>query len=82
MKLFQKAQITEKLKEKQHLHIDPWLCHACGACVGLCPTNALFLFDLTLRVNEEVCLGCGQCVKTCPMGALLLENKAIFGEGA
>jgi ferredoxin len=77
MKLFRKPDDPESLAavkvDEKHLGIDAWLCHACGACVGICPTNALFLFDMTLRVNDELCSQCGQCVKTCPVGALSIQ---------
>ena len=82
MKLFHKAEKTEKLVEARQLTIDAWLCHACGACVGICPTNALFLFDLTLRVNQDRCSQCGTCARACPVGALSLREIAAIEEGA
>ncbi|MBS3816563.1 MAG: 4Fe-4S binding protein [Candidatus Thermoplasmatota archaeon] len=46
-------------------------CMHCGACVGACPENALFLNDVALEVNEN-CIECGLCVKGCPVQALSL----------
>ena len=50
-------------------------CMHCGACVGTCPQNAIYLNDVVLTFNEK-CNRCGLCVKTCPVGALSLEAKA------
>lgn len=50
-------------------------CMHCGACVGTCPQNAIYLNDVVLSFNEN-CNKCGLCVKTCPVGALQLEAKA------
>lgn len=49
-------------------------CHHCGACVGACPKNAIFLNDLVLIFSEE-CNRCGRCVKVCPVGAITMEAK-------
>jgi len=49
-------------------------CMHCGACVGSCPQNAIFLNDIFLEFNE-LCNRCGRCVKACPVGALKLEAK-------
>lgn len=49
-------------------------CHHCGACVGTCPRNAIYLNDVLLEFNDN-CNRCGTCVKVCPVGALKLEAK-------
>jgi L-aspartate semialdehyde sulfurtransferase ferredoxin len=49
-------------------------CMHCGACVGSCPQNAIYLTDVTLVFNEQ-CNRCGRCVKVCPVGALAMEAK-------
>ncbi|MEM4262370.1 MAG: 4Fe-4S binding protein, partial [Thermoplasmata archaeon] len=45
------------------------MCMHCGACVGTCPRNALFLHDLTVAADEN-CNGCLLCVRVCPIGAI------------
>ncbi|MBC7110029.1 MAG: 4Fe-4S binding protein [Archaeoglobi archaeon] len=45
-------------------------CGYCGACVSVCPSTALELVELHLRIEDEKCISCGLCVKICPMGAL------------
>jgi ferredoxin len=51
------------------------LCHGCGACVAVCPTDALYLTDTRLEV-KDACTGCGRCAGICPMRALsVTEGK-------
>ncbi len=49
--------------------LDMERCMRCGACVGTCPSNAIFLKEYTLEINDD-CTGCNLCVKCCPVGAL------------
>ncbi|MCE8422786.1 MAG: 4Fe-4S binding protein [Candidatus Methanoperedens sp.] len=53
------------------LNINKYKCGYCGACVGVCPENALELVETWLEVDNN-CKNCGICVKLCPMGALEL----------
>lgn len=42
-------------------------CIGCGACVGVCPVEALSLSDNGQAVCDEgTCIDCGACVGTCP----------------
>ncbi|MDD1767878.1 MAG: 4Fe-4S binding protein [Methanomassiliicoccales archaeon] len=63
-----------------HLEVPDMLvtiekCMHCGACVGTCPENAIYLNDVLLEFNSD-CTRCGRCVRMCPVGALKLEAKA------
>jgi L-aspartate semialdehyde sulfurtransferase ferredoxin len=49
-------------------------CMHCGACVGSCPQNAIYLNEIVLEFNEN-CNKCGRCVRLCPAGALKMEGK-------
>jgi ferredoxin len=61
----------------QTVDINHRLCHACGACVGACPSNALVLeHGAHLRVQAAACTGCGICAQVCPVGALALVSAA------
>jgi len=59
----------------RRLAIKPDLAHDtcifCGACVGVCPTNAMFLEynDRDIWIDEN-CTDCLLCVRVCPVGAL------------
>lgn len=46
-------------------------CVACGACVNVCPKNAITIDSGTKAVVESsLCVGCGLCEKTCPAGII------------
>ncbi|MFP3871707.1 MAG: 4Fe-4S dicluster domain-containing protein [Candidatus Aenigmatarchaeota archaeon] len=53
------------------VEVDLEKCMHCGACVGTCPVNVIFLNDLIPEVGEG-CTECGLCVKVCPVSALSL----------
>ena len=50
-------------------------CMHCGACVGSCPKNAIFLNEVVLEFGEA-CTECGRCVRACPVGAIDKEANA------
>ena len=47
-------------------------CTHCGACVVICPSDALFIDSDTRKVifNEEKCIACELCIKACPPRAM------------
>jgi ferredoxin len=47
-------------------------CTHCGACIVLCPTEALTVDPATRRVNfnDAKCIACGICVLSCPPRAM------------
>jgi len=53
------------------LRIDRDRCLSCGACVAVCPAEALLLEGLHLRFDREECVRCGECLSICPRAALL-----------
>ena len=44
-------------------------CMDCGGCVGVCPHDALDLFQGRIEVRAS-CTECDLCVRLCPVGAL------------
>lgn len=58
-----------RAKPQKTIAVNYDLCHCCGACVAVCPTDALFLTDTRLEV-KDACTGCERCAKICPMRAL------------
>ncbi|UCC67010.1 MAG: 4Fe-4S dicluster domain-containing protein [Armatimonadota bacterium] len=50
-------------------------CVDCGACVGVCPTEALTLERPSMRVlfDPDQCVVCGECVPCCPVEAMELR---------
>ncbi len=55
------------------IEVDSCKCLYCGGCVGLCPTDALTLYETRLEVGDE-CNDCGICIQFCPVGALEIKN--------
>lgn len=47
-------------------------CVHCGACTGLCPTDALYVVPDEMKVAFDVrkCVACGMCGLACPFGAM------------
>ncbi|MFX0075798.1 MAG: 4Fe-4S binding protein [Candidatus Hermodarchaeota archaeon] len=69
--------ITESLKEnnvivnKKGRVIVLDNCIDCGACISLCPTEALsFNSDFKLEFAYEKCIGCLLCIDSCPRAAI------------
>ena len=50
--------------------VDDELCYGCGACIALCPTNALDLINRLAIVNQTNCTLCEHCITSCPVFAL------------
>jgi ferredoxin len=45
-------------------------CISCGACQGVCPTEAISEGDTQYIIDENVCIDCGQCSEVCPVNAI------------
>ncbi len=62
----------------KRLNWDEDTCVDCGACTGLCFSQALTMNRETwkLQVDKDKCVACGNCVKACPFGCYTLD----FGE--
>jgi ferredoxin len=59
---------------QQDIRIDSEKCTDCGACVGQCPTAALYVEEGSrkVRLDSEKCIGCQHCVPACPYGAIFV----------
>ena len=70
--------ITEELKKndviinkKGRVIMDIEKCIDCGACVSLCPTEALHMDEKELlEYSLEKCIGCLLCIDSCPRMAI------------
>ncbi len=49
-------------------------CDLCGACIGVCPTDAIVLWEFKLEIKKDVCIECMKCVQICPCGAFRRVN--------
>jgi NAD-dependent dihydropyrimidine dehydrogenase PreA subunit len=45
-------------------------CIGCGACVDVCPTEAIVEDGDVFRITED-CAECGSCVDECPNEAII-----------
>jgi ferredoxin len=53
-------------------------CVACGACVKVCPFNALRIKNgITSVVDEQKCVGCGKCAIACPAAVIEIIKKEV-----
>lgn len=53
------------------IQISEPLCRACGACVEVCPRQAIQIARGVAVIDEAACDDCGQCVPVCPTEAIL-----------
>lgn len=62
-------------KIEKGIRLDEDTCLECGACLSLCPTDALQLDDdYSIVLNEEDCVYCGACVPACPVNSLTIRS--------
>jgi len=54
--------------------VDEELCYGCGACIALCPTEALDLVSRLAIVEHEKCTLCNHCIPSCPVFALSITE--------
>ena len=55
------------------IEIDKDICFNCGACVSICPVEAITVAeDKSVNFDQEKCVGstCSACVEACPVRAL------------
>ncbi|HDN95470.1 MAG: ferredoxin [Thermoplasmata archaeon] len=50
--------------------VDYDKCLYCGGCVGVCPVNAITLYETRIEISDD-CINCMTCVKFCPVGAIM-----------
>jgi len=63
---------VEVKKLEGRVEKDEGSCIDCGACKGVCPTDAIEMVDDTMELDEKKCVGCGECVVVCPVRALTI----------
>jgi ferredoxin len=80
----EKSEIDKGLKylKDQGVSIQPlskdikvnWdKCTQCGACVSICPTDALYIKDrktMEVAFDPEKCIACELCIRPCPPRAI------------
>jgi len=60
--------------------IDKSKCAGCGACVNICPNEAIKIgHDGKAEINKDKCLNCGKCKDICPFDAIIEIIKLKLG---
>jgi heterodisulfide reductase subunit A len=70
--LFLKSDYVTTSPEKAFVISD--LCNGCGACVPICPVNAISMQNGKAKVDAFQCTGCGACIPVCPQEAIDFKN--------
>ena len=48
------------------------ICTGCGACINVCPADAIELVNGIAQINNVKCRNCQVCVVECPVEAIKL----------
>jgi len=54
--------------------VDEKKCITCGACVSICPVNAIKIEKGKAKINPKKCIKCGSCAQFCPVNAIKIEK--------
>ena len=64
---------VEKLEHV--VKLDEEACTSCGACLSICPVEALYMTeDYSVKLDEDKCVLCEACVPTCPVKAIKVRR--------
>ncbi len=83
VKAFRKRGVTVSLPKL--IEVDTEKCVSCGACVALCPVEAITIADdLSIVFNKDKCVGstCSACVDACParvIKSVKQNNSELLG---
>ncbi len=50
--------------------VDNERCVGCGACVEVCPVQAISMNGGKANIDADRCVNCGRCAQVCPQEAL------------
>lgn len=53
--------------------VDKGKCTGCGACISVCPLEAIRIADNLALISDE-CADCGSCIDECPDKAISLPD--------
>lgn len=74
---FLKDQGVAVSSPEHQIYKDEEICTHCGACIAVCPTEALYIKRPEMEVifDKEKCSVCELCLLTCPTRAMGLFSK-------
>ncbi|MDP3066699.1 MAG: 4Fe-4S dicluster domain-containing protein [Methanobacteriaceae archaeon] len=80
----EEAQEGINYLENQGVHLTPVKrvvkkdndkCVDCGACLSLCPVEAITIDEeWKVELDDQKCIGCGFCTSSCPTKAIKLAD--------
>lgn len=74
LKLFNNETISEDLipqcKSTKKMMLLPNICKRCGKCMAMCPSDAIYVDNDIMKIDESKCLLCGYCSTACPEFAI------------
>lgn len=59
------------------IYITPGKCDYCGACVGVCPEDAIELMESSIAIIDERCTNCRKCVWACPWEVIQFHKEGV-----
>lgn len=64
------------MPSKKYAVADKNQCVACGACMNVCPKDAVHIWKGCYAAPDpDQCIGCGKCAKICPAGCIRIRNR-------
>jgi Fe-S-cluster-containing hydrogenase component 2 len=57
--------------------IDEEACDGCLACMRVCATDAIRVYDGKARVHNDLCIDCGSCLTACSRGAIVATTRTL-----
>ena len=63
------------------LYIDKDKCTGCGACVDVCPPQAISIQNDVAVISQRLCRQCGSCATVCPTGAVHTVAPVLVASG-
>lgn len=65
-----------RVERLEHMiKLDEGMCMSCGACISLCPVEALWMDeDYSVKLREEKCILCEACIPACPVKAIEIKK--------
>jgi len=62
----------------------PWIdknkCVGCGACIKICPVEAISMKDGKAEIYMDKCIRCGKCHDVCPKEAVRHDSEKISSD--
>ena len=64
-------------KGKLMIEILPDKCDFCGACVGVCPEDAIELKEAEIKIIDPRCTNCSKCIWSCPIEVIKFNKEGV-----